>query len=148
MAFDDLERRMLDAVCGAPTTASAGAATEERQPTQREILAKWIAASEAHSAAPPERITFIAPTFGLAQALRGVVLGGAPLDPLMELLGIDVLVNENLPRYTRPVRRHKLRHGHAAYHKRIQKKWVKRFGVEEVDPWYAIASDVFGGLLS
>ena len=47
---------------------------------------------------------------------------------------------------TVPVKAHKLRHAQTeAYHKRIQKKWTKRYGTKQVPCAYMIDNTYLGG---
>ena len=138
MGFEDLERRLLESMSipsaeGTPTGRSTASTGCGRQLTQGEIVAA-VSALETRSEAPPEHLTLVAPTPRLAQGLCEALptfLGLA-----VGFLDINILVNEHLPKRDLPLRQHKLRHGHTAYHKRIQKKWAKRFGTKEVDCWY------------
>lgn len=115
MGFEDLERRLLESMS--------------------------IPSAEGTPPRPPGRGILVAPNDRFARTLHDAV------DPLtsfaknlVDALGINILVNGHLPKRTIPLRQHKLRHGHTAYHKRIQKKWAKRFGTKEVDCWYVTSA--------
>lgn len=67
--------------------------------------------------------------------------------PLLPTNCVGVRIQESLyATTTEPVRLHKKRHNQSAsYHRRIQKKWTKRWGVRQVPCAYVIDNRVIGG---
>lgn len=59
--------------------------------------------------------------------------------------GMELVPNSFLPEFNQvPARKHNRRkHKNSAYHKRIQKKWIKRFGYEQERSYFLAGGTVF-----
>lgn len=57
--------------------------------------------------------------------------------------GMRVAVSSHLTAITVPVREHKKRKG-TAYHRRVQKKWTKRYGTQQKEVSYTFDPRSFG----
>ena len=62
---------------------------------------------------------------------------------MIDLLGMRVAVNDAITYGTVPARKHTKRKG-TAYHRRIQKKWTKRFGTRVVEFAFVLNPSMLG----